>query len=163
MIGQILLFLLVAGCATLIFHVWGELTATRARLFVQQEQVARWREVAEHDTQQHREFVRDLRAEHLREIERIVAFHRDEIERLTNAMQFGRASLPDAERISAPADAETRVLKAIGEDTRADAITRGAENLKQMYQEAGLILSDEEARLQASAMVHGEPLDRITV
>lgn len=98
-----------------------------------------------------------LRREHLDEIERMMTLHREELDRLGNMVQSGRPVIPDAEALPPRPDAELRMLTSI----REDQITRGAEQLKAMYAESNLVLSDEEARLQANAMLQGEPLDTL--
>lgn len=109
------------------------------------------------DVAREQEILHDTRVMHAREIERIVALHRDELTRLGNMAQTSRPDIPDATRIPAKPDAELRLLTMIREDT----ITRGAERLREEYKAAGLELSEEEARLQAAAMLNGESLSNV--
>ena len=77
--------------------------------------------------------------------------HAEELKRLANMKVAGTTEIPAAVRIPMKPDAEARASAQIREET----IQRGAERLKEEYHRAGMALSDEEARLQAEAMLSG--------
>lgn len=92
-------------------------------------------------------------------IERRVSalIHEGEMQRLVNLLTIGVIE-PKAERMPQPPSAEKRALSMITEDRIANA----AAVIIDKYKEKGMTISEEEAMLQARAMLAGRsPLERV--
>lgn len=79
--------------------------------------------------------------------------HVAELERMGNMLTTGTPVIPEAEIVSQQPDAVARTRAQIHEET----VANGIEKLKARYKDAGLSLTDEEARIQVEAMLLGKP------
>lgn len=77
--------------------------------------------------------------------------HAAEIERLTNLLTVGTPARPEAVVTAPEPDAESRLIKAISEDS----IRAGIIRLKQEYAQLGIVVADEEVRDEVIAMLMG--------
>lgn len=100
----------------------------------------------------HLEEVSRMREEHFRRTERMSSEHQHALEALGNLATYG-TSRPGAAVVDRPEDPEGRVMRQVTEAS----IDRGAAALKERYREAGIPLTDEEARRQAESMLQLRP------
>lgn len=90
------------------------------------------------------------------EIKRIEDRHHAELERLQGALVYRDIEpMKTAERIEPAPDPEDRLSRIASEET----IAAGAAAIKADYQIIGVPISEEEARLQAIAILAGTPLE----
>ena len=79
--------------------------------------------------------------------------HLAELERMSNMLNAGTPIAPEAEIVSQQPDAIARVRSKVHEDSVSNLAT----DIKQRYSDRGLALSEEEARIQAEAILMGKP------
>lgn len=91
------------------------------------------------------------RATHVAEIERITAQHTAITDRILHMQQYGTPEPAEGRVTEREPDAESRVLRRISEES----ITVGAAMLKQEYEQAGVVVTDEEVRIEAESMLLG--------
>lgn len=91
--------------------------------------------------------------QHEAEIERLRVAHEAVVERLMNLTAFGTIRPADAVVTNAEPDAESRMLRAISEDT----VNAGAAVLQREYEQRGVVVSIDELRDEARAMILGVP------
>lgn len=91
------------------------------------------------------------RQSHAAEIERINTLHVQMTDRILHMQQYGTPTPKEAVVADREPDAESRVLRQISEDS----VKAGSIALKQMYEDAGVMVSEEEVREEAISMLMG--------
>ena len=81
----------------------------------------------------------------------LTRLHIAEIERFGNMLSVGMPTVAEPEIVDAPPDAVARARKQIHDDR----VSNGIAVLQQRYRDQGLVLSDEEAKVQVEAMLMG--------
>lgn len=96
------------------------------------------------------QIVRERQA-HLAETERLNTTHATLMERVLNMQTYGTPTPKEATISEREPDAESRVLRRISQES----IEAGASALKKMYEDAGIIVTIEEVRDEATSMLMG--------